>query len=1088
VIRVVDHGGQDTPVFGTNFDNGLPPHVSGGGELAAVSGFGATLSRLDTALSNSGMWLTADAGFTSGDPATALLDFQQNFAVRWNGQLAFDPPGDAESGEVSFVIISIDGHRLFLDGQAVLDADLTAVDSNADGIPESIVSEGVVTLRKGLHNLQLEYFQNADPYGYILFGWDPLGGTSYDYIPLSNVVQVDDVPGMGRDDLVVSAAGQTLVFSGRTREHWLLQTDPSTQEFTGDAAFTFSGAGAVRGVGDFDRDGRADFAVVDSGQIRIFSGRSGLSGPVLRATITGSFGSDVQVYEAGDVDADGTTDLLISGSGGSWLVFGDSELSGTVALGDLLGSGAIALPEGRFRPIGDFDGDGAADLGAAVMVQSNRLRDRGVLERQVLAMHLGARVVNADLDLRESRAALETRLNTAADLMIEPGRATYSQPGLVQPRVLLFGPLDTFEQDGAVYTRLAAAGPAGDALRLYEGDRLGPMQVGAVAAAANMLPPDYYRFELATPIPPGFGPRDIRGINVAEDANPAARDAFGLRGTNEDEGLSGAVQLVDFNGDRETDLLVYGSDASYVLLGPVELDDVTNARDEADFVIAADVGRPAMRMGDVSGDGKTDLVFIRKDGAGGADAVITVIMGGGAGGLELPGYVDRAWVQLVAAAQGQNRVRELVINGAGWLVTDQLDMAVLNWDDDGLADLLITYPDGLFNGFIFSGQALWRGADASGTQTFLIATDLAAAIWADTSDRQAVAQEFLNATIAVSVQLGQQLRATVVGDVNGDGLDDVLFADPGYASFPAEDGLPSIGRAYLITGRTGGGHNITLGETPFTFFGTEIDQTSSLIVQDISLGGGVWALGDLNQDGYDDFAISTTQEGRHGDLTREGGLLIFYGSADWGAAVAGGRSGGFWCHQPSGRRPRRHHHLARGGCPDRRPSRRRFPAGKPGLQRYLAGHGRRLQRGRGARLAGRRAAADDDPRRIGHAAGHRRTGHGLRAVLDHRTRLEGLLVGRQFGDSRRVRVQRLRYASGRAGDRPERRPPGRHPDRGRRRRFGDDDPDTGRRQDLRRLRRLDAAQFASWRSDRGLDKPDRHRQRRLPGRPRHRPC
>ena len=90
---------------------------------------------------------------------------------------------------------------------------------------------------------------------------------------------------------------------------------------------------------------------------------------------------------------------------------------------------------------------------------------------------------------------------------------------------------------------------------------------------------------------PDFGPRDIPGINVAVDANPAARDAFGLRGSAEDEALSGAVKLYDFNGDRERDLLFYGEAASYVLLGPVELDDVTDVRDEADFVIDADVGR-----------------------------------------------------------------------------------------------------------------------------------------------------------------------------------------------------------------------------------------------------------------------------------------------------------------------------------------------------------------------------------------------------------------------------------------------------------------------------------------------------------------
>ncbi|HNH36345.1 MAG TPA: hypothetical protein PK375_10545, partial [Rhodocyclaceae bacterium] len=513
------------------------------------------------------------------------------------------------------------------------------------------------------------------------------------------------------------------------------------------------------------------------------------------------------------------------------------------------------------------------------MLESHRLNERDLLEHQVLAVHFGAQVIDTETDTRESRAALSARLNLAADMIIEPGRASYAVLDSVDPQSLFFGPLDTFERDGKLYTRLAFAGPAGDALRIYEGDRLGEPLPGAEEAAALDLPPIYYRFDLATPTLPDSGPREVPGINVAVDANPAARDAFGLRGGAEDEALSGAVKLSDFNGDRETDLLVTGEDASYVLLGPVELTGVTDVRDEADFVVDADVGRAATRMGDVSGDGKTDLVFIRKEGAGGVDAVITVIMGGAAGGLELPGYIDRDWVNLVAAAEDQNRVRQLTMAGGGYLVNDRMEMAVLNWDDDRLADLLITYPDNLVNGYVISGTALWRDEDQPGNKTFNSVTDLEAVIGADFSDREAVAQSFMNAEIVSAAKVGQNVSAVVAGDVNGDGLEDLLFSDPDYVGF-TEAGLPNIGRAYVVLGRTGGSHNIALGETPFTFFG--FNKTSDLVISDISLGGSVSALGDINHDGYDDIAVSRTQEGKAGVLTREGGLLIFYGSADWG--------------------------------------------------------------------------------------------------------------------------------------------------------------------------------------------------------------
>ncbi|MCU0979306.1 MAG: PA14 domain-containing protein, partial [Pirellulaceae bacterium] len=883
-ILANDAGGASTIVLATDFNVGVPGNITGAGELVPVGGFGASVTRLDTAIVDPGRWVNAAEGFGSNDPATAIPGLLKNFAARWRGQLYFDPPGDAASSDVAFVIISDDGQRLSLDGSTILAADRAAVDADNNGFPDPIISIGTTTLSEGFHDFQLEYFQGADDFGYIYFGWDPAGGTNYEYIPLTNLVQTDETAGPGHDDLVVSAAGQTRIFSGRSRAQWLLQTDPATQTFTGTAAHSFAGVGKVSGAGDFNRDGRDDFAIADAGQVRIYAGSAGLAGPSLLATISGSFGGDVRIEDAGDVDADGTTDLLVSGNGSGYVIFGSSELSGAVTLAGLLaGDGAIDLPEGRFRAIGDFDGDAAADLGAALLVESNRLTERTTNEHQVLAVHFGARVVQTETEVRESRADLEARLNTAADLIIEPGRASYAATGTVQPQVLLFGPLGSFELEGVTYTRLAAAGPAGDALRLYEGNNLGPIQVGAEEIAASDEKPDFYRFELAKPIAPDFGPRDVPGINVAADANPAARDAFALRGGNEDEALSAAVKLYDFNGDRELDLLVSGQDASYVLLGPVELDDVTDVRDEADFVIDADVGRPAVRMGDVSGDGKTDLVFIRKEGPGGVDAVITVILGGAANGLEMPGYVNRAWVNLVAAAEDQNRVRQLTIAGGGVFVSDRLDMAVLNWNDDRLADLLLTYPDGLINGYIISGQALWRDEDADGNKVFDGGTDLAAAIWADTSDRGAVAQEFLNATVAATAQFGQNVRGVVAGDVNGDGLEDVLFTDPDYVSF-TDDTLPHVGRTYLITGRTGGFQSIALGETPIPFF--SVYETSQLVIQDISLGGAVSALGDLNTDGYDDFAVSRTQEGRHGELTREGGLLVFYGQQVWGEDTA----------------------------------------------------------------------------------------------------------------------------------------------------------------------------------------------------------
>jgi len=138
-------------------------------------------------------------------------------------------------------------------------------------------------------------------------------------------------------------------------------------------------------------------------------------------------------------------------------------------------------------------------------------------------------------------------------------------------------------------------------------------ELKGVGGAESLLEERPYRFDIAPPKLPGVGPRVIPGIDVATDAAPALRDSYALRGDAENEGLSSAVQLADFNGDGQSDLLVHGEEGSYVLLGPVELNGVTDVREEADLFIDADVGRAAARMGDIQGQGHLLALSVTRD-------------------------------------------------------------------------------------------------------------------------------------------------------------------------------------------------------------------------------------------------------------------------------------------------------------------------------------------------------------------------------------------------------------------------------------------------------------------------------------------
>ena len=252
-----------------------------------------------------------------------------------------------------------------------------------------------MTLTEGYHDFEVEYFQAAGPYGYVLFGWDPAGGTAYDFIPLSNMVQADETSGPGRDDLVISASGQTMVFSGRSRENWLLQTDPVTHVFTGSASYTFGGAGAAAAAGDFNRDGRDDFAVADSSHVLDLLRQRRPGRPHARqARSSAASAATCSVYDAGDVDADGTTDLLVTGSGSGYVIFGDSELSG---IGQPVRSPVACAqrrpstcPRAASVPSATSTATARPTWAAALMVASNRLDraehrgapgDGGVLRR-----------------------------------------------------------------------------------------------------------------------------------------------------------------------------------------------------------------------------------------------------------------------------------------------------------------------------------------------------------------------------------------------------------------------------------------------------------------------------------------------------------------------------------------------------------------------------------------------------------------------------------------------------------------------------------------------------------------------------------
>ena len=115
---------------------------------------------------------------------------------------------------------------------------------------------------------------------------------------------------------------------------------------------------------------------------------------------------------------------------------------------------------------------------------------------------------------------------------------------------------------------------------------------------------------------------------------------------------------------------------------------------------------------------------------------------------------------------------------------------------------------------------------------------------------------------------------SVIGDVNGDGLEDLALSMPWLAIPPALLTTGSVGGTFIMLGRSSG-------------YQTSVDLTlqdnSTRAFYGVTLGAGGFTLGDLDRDGYDDFALA-----RYADHATEapGRLLVFRGSADYSTRQA----------------------------------------------------------------------------------------------------------------------------------------------------------------------------------------------------------
>jgi Ca2+-binding RTX toxin-like protein len=168
------------------------------------------------------------------------------------------------------------------------------------------------------------------------------------------VPQAGDFNGDGRADILFRNTGTGEAYV------WLSQTGSSAVNFLGQSLGAVPSNWSIKGVGDFNGDGRADVLWrSDAGDVYVWN--SDASGPVaMHGQTISSVGNDWSLIGIGDFNGDGREDILWRHTDGELYVW--NSQTGSAAVNFVGQSVGLVSLDWSVAAVGDYDGDGRADV------------------------------------------------------------------------------------------------------------------------------------------------------------------------------------------------------------------------------------------------------------------------------------------------------------------------------------------------------------------------------------------------------------------------------------------------------------------------------------------------------------------------------------------------------------------------------------------------------------------------------------------------------------------------------------------------------------------------------------------------------